>query len=322
MDSRWTGIVAGIAAALMTFGCGEDAAREMTYPYKITTTVGMVTDIAQNVAGDKAKVTGIIGEGVDPHLYKPTRGDVAQLLDADVVFYAGLMLEGKMADTLIKVGRKKPVFAVTELIEEQYLLEPEEMEGHFDPHVWMDASAWSRAVEAVAESLAEFDPDNAEYYRGNARDYAARLHELHAYGRRVMATIPAESRILITSHDAFSYFGRAYGIQVMGVQGLSTESEAGLQDINHLVDVIVNNNVKAVFVETSVSPKNIRALVDGARARGHEVKIGGSLFSDAMGAPGTYEGTYMGMLDHNITLVTRALGGEAPQRGMQGKLGN
>ena len=290
------------------------------YPYSITTTVGMVNDIVQNVAGEKAKATAVMGAGVDPHLYKPTRDDVAAMIRADAVFYSGLMLEGKMADTLIKVGRSKPVFAVTELIDDKFLLEPKNMEGHADPHVWMDPSAWAKATQAVAQSLSKFDPGNAVMYQKNSSDYAAKCLELHSYAKKVLATVPEESRVLISSHDAFNYFGRAFGLKVMGVQGLSTESEAGLKQINFLVDFIVENNVKAVFVESSVSSKNVKALIGGVNARGKDLKIGGELFSDAMGTVGTYEGTYLGMLDHNITLVARALGGEAPAKGHGGKL--
>jgi manganese/zinc/iron transport system substrate-binding protein len=290
------------------------------YPYNVVTTVGMVTDIVANVAGERASVRGLIGSGVDPHLYYPTRSDVIALQNADVVFYAGLMLEGKLAGTLEKVGRTKPVFAVTEKVDASYLLEPPDLEGHPDPHVWMDPLAWARCVEAVGEALSKWDPANADEYRANVEAYVEKCRELHEYGKTAIATIPAHSRVLITSHDAFNYFGRAFNLQVMGVQGLSTESEAGLQDINRLVDLIVAKDVKAVFVETSVPARNIQALIDGARARGKSVRIGGELFSDAMGEHGTYEGTYIGMIDHNITTVTRALGGEAPARGMQGKL--
>lgn len=290
------------------------------YPYVITTTVGMVNDIVQNVAGDKAKATALMGAGVDPHLYKPTRDDVSAMIRADVVFCSGLMLEGKMADSLVKIGRSKPVFVITEIIDEKFLIESEDMKGHADPHVWMDPSAWAKATEAAAKSLSKFDPSNAAFYKKNADAYVAKCLELHAYGKKVLATVPEKSRVLISSHDAFHYFGRAFGLKVMGVQGLSTESESGLRQINSLVDFIVANKVKAVFVESSVSPKNIEALVGGVKARGKELKIGGELFSDAMGESGTYEGTYLGMLDHNITLVARALGGEAPEKGHSGKL--
>ncbi len=280
----------------------------------------MVTDIVRQVAGDKATVTGIMGAGVDPHLYKPTRDDVASMMRADVIFYSGLMLEGKMADTLIKMARTKPVHAVTELIEEKQLLEPEEMQGHYDPHVWMDPLAWAKAVESVGRALADYDPAHAGEYRQRASEAAKRCEELAAYGRRVLSTLPESGRVLISSHDAFNYFGRAFGLKVMGVQGLSTESEAGLQRINELVDYIAKHDVRAVFVESSVSPRNIEALVQGVRSRGKALSIGGELYSDAMGAEGTYEGTYLGMLDHNITLVARALGGQAPERGWQGRL--
>ena len=289
--------------------------------YKITTTVGMVGDIVRQVVGNKAKVKNIVGEGVDPHLYKPTRSDVAALLSADVVFYSGLMLEGKMTDVLVKLATKgKRVYAVTELIDESYLLEPEEFAGHHDPHVWMDVNGWMKAVEAVAKALGEYDGKNKDYYRKNANNYLVKLQELNDYVEKIIKTVPEKSRVLITAHDAFNYFGRAYGLEVKGIQGISTESEAGLRDINGLVDEIVQRDVKAVFIETSVADKNIRALVEGAKAKGREIKIGGELFSDAMGSPGTYEGTYIGMIDHNATKTVRGLGGDAPAKGMNNKL--
>jgi len=291
------------------------------YPYQVATTVGMITDIVQNVAGDKAEVEGIIGSGIDPHLYKPTRNDVVKLQRADVVFYNGLMLEGKMADVLVRVARKgKPVFAVTEEILSQgdYVITDEE--DHYDPHVWMDVNGWKLAVKVVADSLAEYDPSNADYYQQNAADYLAKLDELNAYATDVIASIPENQRVLVTAHDAFSYLGRSYGLEVRGIQGLSTESEAGVKDIEDLIDFLVEQGIPSVFVESSVADKNVRALVEGAKAKGHDVKIGGELFSDAMGPTGTYEGTYIGMIDHNVTMIARALGGEAPELGMQGKL--
>ena len=290
------------------------------YPIQAITTVGMVADVVRNVGGDRVEVTQIMGSGVDPHLYKSTSDDVRTILAGDIVFYAGLMLEGKMSDTLIKVSRSKPVYAITEEIDESNLLEPEDFEGHFDPHVWMDVEAWSNCVDAVAKALSSFDNQNAANYQSNATAYRDQLKQLHEYGQKSIGTIPESSRVLITSHDAFNYFGRAYGLDVQGVQGISTESESGLQRINKLVDTLVEQDIKAVFVESSVPRKNIEALVDGARSRQQDVKIGGELFSDAMGEDGTYEGTYIGMLDHNITTVTRALGGEAPELGMNGKL--
>ncbi|MEQ8847579.1 zinc ABC transporter substrate-binding protein [Botrimarina sp.] len=313
-----------LPAALLAAGCarqpGESVAATADGPLGVVATTGMVADLVREVGGDAVEVTQIMGAGVDPHLYKATRDDVQTILDADAVFYSGLMLEGKMADTLVKVGRSRPVYAVTELIDESKLLEPDDAAGHPDPHVWMDVGAWSACVDAVAEALSELRPDRAEAFAKRADAYAARLAELDQYVRRVVASVPAERRVLVTSHDAFNYFGRAYEIEVLGVQGLSTESEAGLRRVNELVSLLVTREAPAVFVESSVSPKNIQALVDGAASRGHAVKIGGELFSDAMGAAGTYEGTYVGMIDHNATTVARALGGDAPPGGMSGAL--
>jgi manganese/zinc/iron transport system substrate-binding protein len=304
------------------FGVGGNAApKPLPANYTIVTTCGMVTDIVHEVAGTKAKVVGLMGEGVDPHLYKPTRDDVAKILQADVLFYSGLMLEGRMTDTFLKVARRgTPVFAVTELLDEKFLLEPEEFAGHTDPHVWMDVAGWMEAVKVVARSLGEVDARNAAYYQQNSKRYLAELAKLDAYAKQTLATIPKEHRVLITAHDAFNYFGRAYGIEVRGIQGISTESEAGVADINKLVDFLVARKIPAIFVESSVSDKNIKALIEGCKSRGHAVRIGGQLFSDAMGKPGTCEGTYIGMIDHNVTTIARALGGQAPERGLTGKL--
>lgn len=292
-----------------------------TYPYRAVATVGMIADVVRNVAGEKADLRALIGEGVDPHLYKPTRGDVVALSEADIVFYNGLMLEGKMGDVLVRTARGgRPVYAVTEAILEQgdYVMTDEA--EHYDPHVWMDVSGWIRAAEVVAESLSEYDPTHADWYQENAVTYRKTLDDLNAYARMAMGSIPESQRVLVTAHDAFSYLGRAYGLKVRGIQGLSTESEAGVKDLEDLVDFLVENEIPAVFVETSVADKNVRALVEGAGAREHELRIGGTLFSDAMGPAGTYEGTYVGMIDHNVTTIVRALGGEAPEKGMNGKL--
>ncbi|GBC61236.1 manganese transporter [Desulfonema ishimotonii] len=289
------------------------------YPYKAAATVGMVADIIRNVAGEQAEVTGIIGAGVDPHVFNPTRSDVATLIRSDIVFYAGLLLEGQMTDILLKVSRRRPVYAVTELLRKEYMIE-HAGSGHQDPHVWMDVRGWMKAVEVVAGALSEFDPPNRDEYRQNAATYLQKLEALDAYARKVIGSVPRNQRIMITAHDAFNYMGRAYDIEVMGIQGISTESEAGLRDINRIVDELVARKIPAVFVESSVSDKNVKALIEGAGSRGHSVKIGGELFSDAMGKGGTYEGTYVGMIDHNVTIIARALGGEAPEKGMQGKL--
>lgn len=288
----------------------ESAAR----PVRVVATIGMIADVVRHVAGEHATVEGLIGEGVDPHLYKPTRADVVELSGAEVVFYNGLKLEGQLTDVLERVAASgKPVRAVTEsiLAKRDYLLAKEGAAEHTDPHVWMDVQAWRSGLDVIADALAEQDPANAALFHANARTYAERLEALDGYARAAMATIPESQRVLVTAHDAFRYMGRAYGLEVRGIQGISTESEAGVRDLEALIDFIVARRIPAVFIESSVSDKNVRALVEGARARGHEVVIGGELFSDAMGATGSYEGTYIGMIDHNVTTIVNALGGQA-----------
>lgn len=289
-------------------------------PYRIVCTTGMIADIVSQVVGDRGQVVGLMGAGVDPHLYQATRSDIAKLLRADLIFYNGLMLEGKMATALEKIAHKLPVHVVTVSIDESLLLTPTEFKGHHDPHVWMDVSLWKRCTSLVASTMTDFDPTHSATYQSNFRRYAKVLDQLDDYARRVLTSIPRRHRVLVTAHDAFNYLGRAYGIEVRGIQGISTESEAGLEDVNRLVRMLVERKIGAVFVETSVSEKNVRSLIEGAGAKGHRVAIGGKLFSDAMGKPHSYEGTYIGMIDHNVTTIARALGGMAPLKGMQGKL--
>lgn len=279
--------------------------------YKVVTTIGMITDVVKNIAREHAHVEGLIGEAVDPHLYKPTRNDVVKLQTADLIFYNGLLLEGKMNDILIRMaGKGKRVVPVTERISEEPDYVIDGPESHYDPHVWMDVRGWMKAAEVIGETLAEFDNEHSDEYKQNASAYIAKLEELNSYAKWALSMVPETQRVLITAHDAFNYFGRAYGVQVRGIQGISTESEAGVRDIENLVSFIIERDIRAVFVETSVADKNVRALVEGAKAQGHQISIGGSLFSDAMGKSGTYEGTYIGMIDHNVTVVARALGGE------------
>ena len=290
-------------------------------PYQIVCTIGMVTDIARQVAGDRASVTGLMKEGVDPHLYQATRDDVRRLQGADVVFYSGLNLEAPMLSLFNRQAQDgKPVFAVTDGISRNYLHSPPEFEGHYDPHVWGDALAWSLCVDHVARALSAYDPDGAETYAANAKAYREELKTVHDYAREAIDSIPKDRRVLITAHDAFGYFSCAYQIPVKSAQGISTESEAGVNDVNQLVDLIVAKKIQAIFVESSVNQKNMVAIIEGAKERGQEVAIGGELYSDAMGPAGTYEGTYIGMIDHNATTIARALGGKAPERGYSGKL--
>jgi len=310
-------------------GCGVDSGptgsstNSATTPtqYDIVTTCGMVTDIVSVVSGDRGNVRGLMGEGVDPHLYKPTRNDQSMLLGADLVFFSGLKLEGRLEDTFASVKRTgKPVHAVTHKLGEPFLLQPPEFEGHFDPHVWMDITAWSQCVDVVADAMAAHDPEHADDYRRRADDYQLQLAEMDDYVRQSISTIPKKRRWLVTAHDAFGYFSRAYKIPTRSVQGISTDSEAAVDDINQLVSFITERKIAAIFVESSVNPKNITAIVEGCKQANWDVRIGGKLFSDAMGAPGSYTGTYLGMMDHNATTITRALGGTAPETGKHGKL--
>ncbi|MEL6105163.1 MAG: zinc ABC transporter substrate-binding protein [Planctomycetota bacterium] len=313
-----------LALLLLVVGCNGSSRPSVnsgeTGQLKVVATVGMVGDLVREIGGEHVDVVQICGTGVDPHTYQPIRDDVVAIMAADLVFYCGLRLEGKMEDILRKVSKDKPTIAVAEVIEPSLLLTPEDASGHSDPHLWNDVSLWSRCAKVVGEQLAVAIPDHASEIQSKTLAYRERLKELHAWGGEVMATIPERSRLLVTSHDAFNYFGRAYGLDVMGVQGISTESEAGLRRINELVDTLIERDVKAVFVESSVPRRNIEALVEGTQSRGHKVIVGGELFSDAMGSPGTYEGTYVGMLDHNLTTAARALGGKVDAGGFQGKL--
>jgi manganese/zinc/iron transport system substrate-binding protein len=282
----------------------------------IVTTTAHVADLVRAVTGDGPDVQALLGEGIDPHSYKLTRNDTARLMAADAVFYNGLLLEGKMTDALVRVaGSGKPVHAISEFIPEEKLLSPPEFEGQYDPHVWMDVSLWRTALDGLMTRLSALYPDWAAVFTAQAQAHGSRLDALHSYAGTILSSVPADRRVLVTAHDAFGYLGRAYGVEVVGIQGLSTESEAGLRRVEELVAMLVDRKIPAVFVETSVTDRNIRALVEGAAARGHTVAIGGSLFSDAMGTPGTREGTYVGMMDHNVSTIARALGGTVPSGG-------
>lgn len=286
-------------------GSGSDPSKPA--PLKVVCTIGMIADIARSIGGDKVEVAGIMGEGVDPHLYKASPGDVRLMSQADAVFYNGLHLEGRMADVLVKMAGRKPTFAVSENIDEKLLREPPEFAGHFDPHIWFNVELWGKAAERVRDALVQLDPKNREYFEEQGRKYLQALTALHQWVKLEIAQIPRGNRVLITAHDAFGYFGDAYDIEVMGIQGISTDSEPSLKDINHLVDLITARKIKAVFVESSVPRKTVDALTEGCRSRGHEVVVGGQLFSDAMGRSGTPEGTYEGMIRHNVNTIVSAL---------------
>lgn len=296
-----------LGLSLLAFSCGQSGQLPDNGKPKIVATTGMIADAVMNIAGDSLQVEALMGPGVDPHLYKATQGDLKKLSGAELVFYNGLLLEGKMGEVLEKLARIKPVIAVSSGIDTSLLLDSPLYQDAYDPHIWFDVSLWKQAVARVATSLQEFDPDNASYYRQNAVKYLERLDSLHLQVLAEIAQIPKDQRVLITAHDAFEYFGRAYDIEVRGLQGLSTVSEFGLKDITDLVQFIMERNIKAVFVETSISERSIQAVVEGCRHQDHEVRIGGSLFSDAMGAKNTPEGTYVGMVNANVQTITKAL---------------
>jgi manganese/zinc/iron transport system substrate-binding protein len=278
----------------------------------VVTTTTMVTDLVRRVGGERTEVVGLMGPGVDPHLYKPSANDVTRVGRAQVIFYSGLMLEGRMGDLFAKMARRgKKVYAVTESVPEDQLLEPAAFEGHWDPHVWGDPVLWAACVDTVVGALIENDPAGRAGYEQRGAVLKQEYAALAAWAKARAKELPADRRVLITSHDAFNYFGRAFGLEVVGVQGISTVTEAGLADITRIVDFIKERQVKAVFIESSVSPATIERISRDSGAR-----IGGELFSDALGEPGkmetagghTYDlGTYEGWVRHNINTVVDAL---------------
>lgn len=306
-------LAAGTAAA----ASGPAFARDLP---KVVATTGMIADLARRIGGARVDVQALMGPGIDPHSYRQTRSDVAALARADLVLWHGLYLEAQMEELLLDLGRKRAVVAVAEALPKDRLREKGDGSSHYDPHVWMNPRLWAGVIEPVRDALSSLDPAGSVTFAMNAQDARAEFERLAIYADTMIGSIPEKARLLVTAHDAFGYFGDAFGIEVEGIQGMSTESEAGLARIEALVKTLVDREVGAVFVESSVPARNVRALIEGAAARGRKVVIGGELFSDAMGPEGTYEGTYPGMIDHNVTLIARALGGTAPARGMRGQL--
>ncbi|MGI9388647.1 MAG: metal ABC transporter solute-binding protein, Zn/Mn family [Boseongicola sp.] len=312
-------ILAGIGGALAAPAFVSPVFAADT-PLRVVATTGMIADAAHRVGGDLAEVRGLMGPGVDPHAYRQTRTDILAMVRADLVLWNGLYLEAQMEDFFADLARKTNVIAVADGVPAADLVSHDTYTDRFDPHVWMDPTLWVHVVEAVRSAMTDAAPNKGDIFAERASAYTVEVSQIGDYATEVLATVPDTSRILVTAHDAFNYFGRAYGFEVVGIQGISTESEAGVNRISTIVDMIVDRGIAAVFVESSVSDRSIRALAEGAAAKGHDLKIGGELFSDAMGEPGTYEGTYIGMIDHNATVIASALGGRAPDRGHQGLL--
>lgn len=319
-SSAWTLLFVFPVLVMMAFtvvqaSCGRTERPASGERPRAVCTTGIVADLVSNLAGDRIEVVAVMGDGVDPHLYKPSPGDVRLLESGSIIFGSGLHLEGRMIDALEGMRREGPggrrVVLVGETVDAKKLLHEGEGEHNAaDPHVWFDVSLWASAGRAVTEELIALDPAGREVYQRRASEYQQQLAGLHEWVVGQIATIPSERRVLVTAHDAFGYYGRAYGLEVLAVQGVSTDSEAGISDINRLVDRIVQGKIPAVFFESSVPQKAVRAVIEGCQAKGHTVKVGGELFSDALGSAGTSEGTYVGVVVHNTRTIVTALGGQ------------
>jgi manganese/zinc/iron transport system substrate-binding protein len=299
-------LVAVLAGGCGGGGPGEAGAVEGTI--QATTTTTMITDLVERVGGDEVEVTGLMGPGVDPHLYEASQGDIEALQAADAVFYNGLFLEGQMEEILEQIGQRTPTVRVTEAIPEDRLLESVDYAGQNDPHVWFDVTMWQTTVDPVVEQLSELKPESAEDFEQRGEEYKQEMEEVHSYVEEEISTIPEGQRVMVTAHDAFRYFGEQYGVEVQGLQGLSTESEAGTGDVRELADFLVENEIPAVFVESSIPRRNVEAVQAAAEAQGWDLEIPDEvLYSDAMGDPGTEEGTYPGMVRHNVETIVGAL---------------
>jgi manganese/zinc/iron transport system substrate-binding protein len=296
---------------LLIYVCSLSACRptepeERDRPLIVVTT-SMLADAVRNIVKDSADVQALMGPGVDPHLYKASIGDLRKLVSADYVFYQGLHLEGKLGEVLAKLSRTQEVYALADGLPQERIILADEQSGYPDPHIWFDVSLWKELVGLTNGKMAELMPGAAEYFNKNATAYMSQLDSLETSIHQRMERIPARDRVLITSHDAFSYFGAAYNIEVMGLQGISTLAEFGLRDVSDLVKIIVSRDIKAVFIENSVSSKSLDAVVAGASQQGSEVRIGGTLYTDALGDPDGPEGSYIGMMNYNINTIIKAL---------------
>lgn len=304
-----------ILAALLLGACASNAAQSASgdlaeRQINIVATTSLIGDLVSRVGGERVQVNALMGPGIDPHLYKASAGDVRLMEQADVIFYNGLHLEAAMAGVLERMSDRRRIVAVTDGIDRDLLIAPPEFAGAYDPHVWFDVTLWSQAVETVRDALVELDPSSAALYEQNAAAYLKELEDLHAYLLAQAESVPAERRVLVTAHDAFNYFGRAYGFEVRGLQGISTASEASTADVQNLAEFIVARRIPAIFIESSIPRRNVEAVQAAVEARGFNLQIGGELYSDALGDPGSEAGTYSGMLRHNVDTIVGALLGE------------
>lgn len=292
---------------IMFFASCGDQKKNTNGKLNIVTTTTMITDLVKNIGGDSVNVQGLMGSGVDPHLYKASEGDVTKLTNADVVFYSGLHLEGKLVDVFEKMGRNTNTIALAEVLDKSKLIGSEYFASSFDPHIWFNIQYWKQLTSYLTQELSKLNPENSSYFEANKIAYIKKLDILENDIKKTIASLPEEKRILVTAHDAFNYFGEAYGFEVVGLQGLSTATEAGVQDVQNLSKLIIDKKVKAIFIETSVPKRTIEALQQAVLSKGFEVAIGGTLYSDALGNAGTEEGTYLGMFRYNVDTIVEAL---------------
>ncbi|WP_459211215.1 metal ABC transporter solute-binding protein, Zn/Mn family [Aquimarina rhabdastrellae] len=292
---------------LSLFSC-KKVTKDPNEKLNVVTTTSMITDMVKNIGGNVIELQGLMGNGVDPHLYKASEGDVTKLVNADVIFYNGLHLEGKLEEVFEKMRHQNiKTIAISDVIDKSTLISSEYFASSYDPHIWFDINNWKLAIQFTTEKLKEIDPKNAETYEKNSKAYLAKLSTLQQDILQKITSLAPEKRILVTAHDAFNYFGKAYQFNVVGLQGLSTATEAGVQDVQKLAAFIIEKNVKAIFVESSVPKRTIEALQAAVKSKGHEVTIGGTLYSDALGNPDTVEGTYVGMFTYNVKTIIDAL---------------
>ncbi|WP_370424980.1 metal ABC transporter solute-binding protein, Zn/Mn family [Tenacibaculum dicentrarchi] len=296
-----------VILVLITIGC-KTSEKKQNGKLNIVTTTTMITDLIKNIGGNKIEVNGLMGAGVDPHLYKASEGDVSKLFNADVVIYNGLHLEGKLEEVFEKMEHQnKKTIVISDVIDKKNLIASELFASNYDPHIWFDITNWTKITSYVTNKLAEIDVKNASFYKENAKIYLEKLQELNKQVATKINELPQEKRILVTAHDAFNYFGRQHKFNVVGLQGLSTATEAGVQDVQKLAKFIIDNKVKAIFVESSVPKRTIEALQAAVKSKNQEVVIGGTLHSDALGSAGTIEGTYIGMYNANVNTIVNAL---------------
>lgn len=295
-----------LSISLLFFNCINE--KKTNEKLNVVTTTSMITDLVKNIGGEHINLQGLMGSGVDPHLYKASEGDVSKLVNADLIFYNGLHLEGKLVEVFEKMhSNKTKTIAISDALDKNTLIGSEYFASNYDPHIWFNADYWIQATQFVVTKLSEAVPEQKATFKTNGANYIAQLKTLKTKLETTIATLPKEKRILVTAHDAFNYFGKSFGFQVYGLQGLSTATEAGVQDVQKLSAFIIEKNVKSIFIESSVPKRTIEALQAAVNSKGHNVTIGGSLYSDALGNAGTIEGTYIGMFEYNVNTIVNAL---------------